>query len=305
MLDCDEYLMPVTLDEALVLWGGAPEASRIVAGATDILPWAREGRAGDVHVPRIIDISRVSELKGYEIRDGRVRIGAMVAMQAFLSEPELRRHLPCMPYCAVWFADDQIREQATLVGNVVNASPAADGIPPLVAMNADVEIATLVDGAVCRRSVPIGDFVTGPGRTSLGQGEMVTAVICDAMSGYGGAFEKVGQRRSLVISVVCAAALVKASADGERFKDVRLALGGIGPVPVRLDKVEQFLIGTKISSSAVVRASQFVDGLVQSRTRQAYRTAVTSGFIDRALADALGDIGIVVDGGDVEERSHV
>src|SRR5690606_41721516 len=70
----------------------------------------------------------------------------------FLTDEVLREHLPCMPYCAVWFADDQIREQATLAGNVVNASPAADGTPPLLAMDGEIEIARLAQGSIERRS---------------------------------------------------------------------------------------------------------------------------------------------------------
>ena len=130
MLTCDEYHMPTTLAEALALLQAAPDGSRLVAGATDILPWAREGRAGDVNLPAMIDLSRIEELQGYDIADGRVRLGANVVYQQFLTDEILRRHLPGMPYCSIWFADDQIREQATLAGNLVNASPAADGTPP-------------------------------------------------------------------------------------------------------------------------------------------------------------------------------
>lgn len=289
MLSSDTYLMPKTLSEALAVWVGAPEGSRLVAGATDLLPWAREGRAGDVHVPCLVDVSRVAELDGYDIADGRVRLGANVVYQAFLEDDALRRNLPCMPICSVWFADDQIRRQATLAGNIVNASPAADGTPPMVALNAELEIACLDGDAVARRVVAISDFVTGPGKTLLEAGEIVTAVICDACPGYGGAFEKVGQRRSLVISTVCAAALVRTSDGGDRFADVRLALGGIGPVPVRLREIEGALIGEAASIELIDRVSGMTDGLVNSRTRRVYRGDVVNGFIRRALINALAD----------------
>ncbi len=156
MLSCDTYHMPTTLPEALGLWQQAPAGSRLVAGATDLLPWAREGRAGDVHLPQLVDISRIAELDGYVLADGRVRLGANVVYQAFLEDARLKTHLPCMPYCAVWFADDQIRRQATLAGNIVNASPAAGGTPPMVALNAEIEIARLSADAVSKRTVPVG-----------------------------------------------------------------------------------------------------------------------------------------------------
>jgi len=303
MLTCDQYHLPTDLSEALTLWASAPEGSRLVAGATDILPWAREGRAGDVHLPAMIDLSWVAELKGYRIGNGRVRLGANVAYQKFLTDPELRRHLPCMPQCAVWFADDQIREQATLAGNIVNASPAADGTPPVVAMNGEVELARLDGGRVARRSVPVTEFVTGPGRTVLDADEIVTAVTVDSMLGYGGSFQKVGQRRSLVISVACVAALVKLDAAREAFEDLRLALGGVGPVPVRLDDIEAALKGRPLSRALVRAAAAGAAERVASRSRVEYRRAVVPGFVEAAIEEALAGCGTALME-DAKEAAH-
>lgn len=305
MLSCDHYLLPATLAEALDLLAGAAPGSQIVAGATDLLPWAREGRAGDVHVPTIIDVSRVSELDGYRIDNGRVRLGANVVYQQFLEDEELKRHLPCMPNCSVWFADDQIRQQATLAGNIVNASPAADGTPPIIAMNGEVEIATQTDSGPAYRTMPVAAFVQGPGKTALEPGEIVTAIICDSMLGYGGAFEKVGQRRSLVISAVCTACLVKVGDDGKTFADVRLVMGGIGPVPTRLDDVEAALIGRPLTAETIASVTDMASERINSRTRRDYRRDVVRGFITRALEDALDDIGIAVSNErDVLEAAH-
>lgn len=287
MLSCRRYEMPESLPEALALWSAAPEGSRLLAGGTDILPWAREGRAGDVELDTVIDLSRVAELAGYRVEGGRVRLGANVVWQDFLEDETLVRLLPCMPYCSVWFADDQIRMQATLAGNLVNASPAADGTPAVVALEGEVEIARLEDGEVAVRSVPVGAFVTGPGATVLAPGEIVTAVTVDACEGYGGAFEKVGQRRSLVISVACCAGLVKTDPSGTRFEDVRLALGGVGPVPVRLTEVEEMLRGQPISAALIESASEGPAALVASRTRIDYRRAVVKGFVRAAIEEAL------------------
>lgn len=305
MLTCGQYHMPTTLENALSLLASAPEGSRVVSGATDILPWAREGRAGDVHLPAMIDLSRVVELKGYRIDHGMVRLGANVVYQQFLEDELLRRHLPCMPYCAIWFADDQIREQATLAGNIVNASPAADGTPPMLAANASVEIARLNAGRVETRQLPLEKFVLGPGRTALGPYEIVSGIICQSMEGYGGAFEKVGQRRSLVISAVCAAALVKTDAGGERFEDVRLALGGVAPVPMRLHDVEQMLKGQPISRPLIQRAGRLPAERVASRTRREYRQAVVQGFVEAAIEDALKDRGISIPATPRLEAVHV
>lgn len=301
MLTCDDYLMPETLEDALHQWAALPEGSRLVAGATDLLPWAREGRAGDVHVPAMLDISRIEELKGYALEGARVRLGANVVYQDFLTDDTLKAHLPCMPYCAIWFADDQIREQATLAGNIVNASPAADGTPPVIALNGTIEIARLENGSVTRRTQAVSEFVAGPGRTTLAPGEIVTAVELDSAQGYGGSFEKVGQRRSLVISVVCAACVVKPSPDRRSFEDVRLAMGGIGPVPVRLTEIETFLTDKPITADIIRAAARMNEGLVNSRTRREYRREVVEGFIQRALEDALADAGTPVEPAAIKE----
>ena len=304
MLLCDQYVMPQTLKEALTIWAGAAEGSQLVAGGTDLLPWAREGRAGDVDVPMVVDLSRIEELSGYEKQGDRLNLGANMVFQRFLTDEALRVDMPCMPYCAIWFADDQIREQATLVGNLVNASPAADGTPAALTLNCELEIASLNDNAVSRRTQSLSDFVLGPGKTSLGSNEIVTSVTCDALPGYGGAFEKVGQRRSLVISTVCTACLAKPSAGGNAFEDVRLAMGGVGPVPTRLKNIEAFLKGKTINIDTIAAAAQMTDGLVQSRTRQEYRKHVVDGFIERALRNALSDCGIEFPADDAKEMAH-
>ena len=297
MLTCDDYRLPRSLKSALEAWSKAPEGSRLVAGATDTLPWARQRRAGDivgdVHVPLLIDVTEVSALDGYRLQDdGRIRLGANLVFQQFLEDENLARYLPHMPPCALWFADDQIRRQATIAGNIVNASPAADGIPPLVALNAEVEIASLHDQEVVHRNLPLVEFVTGPGRTQLQPGEIVTAVTCDTALGYGGAFEKVGHRRSLVISIVCTSCCLKPSQDHKVFDDVRLALGGVGPVPMRLDDVETFLRGQTISPQVIAAASEIPLDRVASRTRREYRRDVIRGFVDRSIRDALARCGI-------------
>ena len=287
MLTCDTYHLPTNLQDALKLWSEAPQGSRLVSGATDILPWAREGRAGDVHIPSFIDVTRVAEFKGHSIAHGRVRLGANTVYQDFLTERVLKQLLPCMPYCAIWFADDQIREQATLAGNLANASPVADGTPAVAALNGVVELARLEDGEIKTRQFTVSDFILCPGQTVLQAGEIITSISLDALAGYGGSFQKVGQRRSLVISVACCAALVKADITGRYFDDVRLALGGVGPRPIRLNAVESLLRGEKISRRTIHDVAQLAADEVASRSRQEYRRSVVIGFVKAGIEEAL------------------
>ncbi len=286
MLLCDEYLTPGTLDEAFAAMEVNCARYRVVAGATDTLPWARDGRAGDVHIPILIDLSKIPELCELTVGDKRVRLGAVTPIQRFLDDAALVRALPALPRCAVWFADDQIRAQATVGGNIVNASPAADVTPCLIAHEAEVELAKKVGGKIVRRRVKLDQFVAGPNRTALADGELLVAVECDALPAYGGSFEKVGHRRSLVISLVCLATLLKLDAKGQKIEDVRLAIAGIGPKPIRLEAVEKFLRRGPLNAERLEQAAEMPVSLVASRTRQDYRREVTRGFMLRGLINA-------------------
>ena len=286
MLTCDEYITPASLAEAFAAMEHNRGRYRIVAGCTDTLPWAREGRAGDVAIPVLIDVSKIPDLNECQIGEARVRFGAATPVQRFLDNPALGRAMPALPRCAVWFADDQIRAQATIGGNVVNASPAADVTPCLVAHDATVELATSQDGKIIKRSIKLTDFVTGPGTTALKEGELVTGFDCDAFAGFGASFEKVGHRRSLVISIVCLAVMVKLDRDGRTIEDSRLAIAGIRPVPRRLREIEDLLRGQKLTGALLEQAADLPLDLVQSRTRQDYRRDVVRGFLVRGLISA-------------------
>jgi xanthine dehydrogenase FAD-binding subunit len=291
MLICDEYLTPGSLAEAFAAMAQNRGRYRVVAGCTDTLPWAREGRAGDVEIPVLIDVSKIPELNERSVTERRVRLGAATPIQRFLDDAALGRAMPAMPRCAVWFADDQIRAQATLGGNIVNASPAADAAPCLEAHDAVVELAS----AKGKRSMPLSDFILGPGKTALADGELVTGFECDGLAGFGGSFEKVGHRRSLVISIVCLAVLVKLDRDGSTIDDARLAIAGIRPVPRRLREIEDLLRGKPLSGALLEQAADMPLDLVQSRTRQDYRRDVVRGFLVRGLIAAAKRAGAAPD----------
>jgi xanthine dehydrogenase FAD-binding subunit len=291
MLICDEYLTPGSLAEAFAAMAQNRGRYRVVAGCTDTLPWAREGRAGDVEIPVLIDVSKIPELNERSVTERRVRLGAATPIQRFLDDAALQRAMPAMPRCAVWFADDQIRAQATLGGNIVNASPAADAAPCLEAHDAVVELAS----AKGKRSMPLRDFILGPGKTALADGELVTGFECDGLAGFGGSFEKVGHRRSLVISIVCLAVLVKLDRDGSTIEDARLAIAGIRPVPRRLREIEDLLRGQPLSGALLEQAADMPLDLVQSRTRQDYRRDVVRGFLVRGLIAAAKRAGAAPD----------
>lgn len=293
MLTFDHYLTPTTLGEALDAIECLPGA-RIVAGATDLLPWAREGRAGDVHLSALVDVSRIAALQGLRLADGRIRMGAATTIAAFEHEALLRQQTPLLGLCAAWFADSQLREQATVGGNVVNASPAGDSQPALLALNASVTLSRRENGDILQRTVPLSEFIVGPGRTLRLPNEIMTHLDLDAVPKYGAAFEKVGHRRSMVISTVCLAALVRLDASQVQADDVRIAIGAVGPVPERLGDIEGFLTGRAISGAVLREAAEMAVTRVRSRSRQTYRREVLVNFVERALLSALAHAGMRV-----------
>ncbi len=293
MLTFDRFLTPASLDKAFDALQRIPGA-RILAGATDLLPWAREGRAGDVHLPALVDVTRIAELAGVSMQGSRIRVGAATPISALQYHPLLQQQAPVLGACALWFADDQIREQATIGGNLVNASPAGDTQPALLALNTHVTLARREAGRIQERSVPLSEFILGPSRTLLQSGEIMLHLEFDALPDHGVAFEKVGHRRSLVISTACLATLVRLDGARRRIDDLRIAIGAVGPVPERLGDIEDLLTGV-VPTGAVLRdAAGRVADRVRSRSRQSYRREVLSNFVERSLAAALAHAGLDV-----------
>lgn len=293
MLTFDHYFMPRTLEAAFDALEQVPGA-RLVAGATDLLPWAREGRAGDVHLPAMVDVSRIPELSEISVTEQRVLLGAATPIAAYERDARLRRLAPVLGPCAAWFADDQIREQATIGGNIVNASPAGDSQPALLVLNARVHLARREGGKIQRREMPLSEFILGPGKTALHDREILTALTIDPIEGWGSAFEKVGHRRSLAISTVCMATAVKLDWARRNVEACRVAIGAVGPVPERLGAIEAMLVGQAPTPRLVREAAQTAADHVRSRSRQDYRREVLVNFVERALVSALSRAGLEV-----------
>ena len=193
--------------------------------------------------------------------------------------------------CAVWFADDQIREQATVGGNLINASPAGDSQPALLALNTHVTLARRENGVIRERSLPLSEFILGPSKTQCHAHEILLRLEIDAVPHYGAAFEKVGHRRSLVISTVCLAVVLRLDST-KRISDVRIAIGAVGPVPERLADIEDLLTGQLPTSALVRQAAEMAESRVRSRSRQVYRREVLVSFVERALVKSLDQSGV-------------
>lgn len=235
------YAQPTRLDEALDL--AARYQPRILAGGTDVMV----GVGVDLPGP-VLDITRILEIKGISVGASMVTIGAGVTWTELI-----RADLPVgfagLKAAAREVGSVQIQNRATIAGNLCNASPAADGVPPLLTLDAELEIRA----STGQRHIPLKDFITGNRRTRLETGELVTAIrVPKSLAEGGSSFVKLGSRRYLVISIVSAAALLCTNAAGA-IEEARIAVGACSAVPRRLPAVEALLVGQDMSERLLAR----------------------------------------------------
>ena len=168
----EHYWAPTTLPDALDHLRGGDVT--ILAGGTDLMPQTHAGR---VTLKRgLLNVRRVPELHRVERAEGAVRIGALCTITELMRDPLVREHFGLLADACDHFASDQLRNAATIGGNVCNASPAGDTLVPLLALDAEVELASKPDGRVETRRVPLADFFTGPGRTARAPNELLCAI---------------------------------------------------------------------------------------------------------------------------------
>lgn len=232
-----DYLQPQSLDEALSAL--ASDALIPVAGGTDFYP----ARAGKLINEAILDVSRISALRGITEIDGSWRIGATTSWTEII-EAELPPLFDALKLAAREVGGVQIQNAGTIAGNICNASPAADGVPPLLAMDAIIELSSLQ----ATREVPLSEFITGNRATLREADEIVTAILVPKPDGYAtSSFLKLGARKYLVISIVMAAATLEIAEDGT-IANARIAVGACSAVAKRLPLLEAALIGQPAGS---------------------------------------------------------
>ncbi|MEC9435558.1 MAG: FAD binding domain-containing protein [Pseudomonadota bacterium] len=278
------YERPESLERALALRAEAAEAGggAVLAGGTDLFAMtARPGLAGPV-----LDLTGCAALQGLSCGPDGLRIGAATTWTE-VAEARLPAACAGLRAAARQVGSRQIQNRGTVGGNLCNASPAADGVPPLLTLDAEVELAS-VRGT---RRLPLAAFLHGPRATALAGDELLTAVILPsaALAGRGG-FEKLGARAHLVISIAMAAARLETSAG--RVTAAALALGACGPVAARLPEVEAALVGRPadatlagaVTDAAVAAAIAPIDDI---RADAAYRRRAAAEILRRAVAAAL------------------
>lgn len=230
------YLAPTDLESALAAI--ADEAWTPLAGGTDFYP----ARVGRPLTEPVIDISGLENLRGIAVTEDSYRIGALTRW-ADIRKADLPNCFEGLRRAAREIGGVQVQNAGTIAGNLCNASPAADGIPPLLTLNASVELSSRSG----LRTVPMRDFLVGYRQIDLRQGELMTAVTVPRGAETASSdFLKLGSRSYLVISIVMVASVIQLSRDGT-IEDARIAVGACSPVAQRLPGLEAGLRGRHLT----------------------------------------------------------
>lgn len=209
---------------------------KLLAGGTDLLVDLAQKSHRLAGIDYLLDISQIKELKLIRVRDNRLEIGSLVTHTDLSENPLIRRYFPLLVQAARVIGSTQIRNRGTVGGNINHASPAADLIPPLLALRSEVELTTQGGSRV----LPLSQFVTGPYQTCLRPDELLTTLRLPLPSpDYYGSFQRIGRRKAVTIARLSLALVVRVT--NGLFQDTRLVPGSATPYPQPLARVEAAL----------------------------------------------------------------
>ena len=275
-----DYLKPATLEDLLEGLRSANGEGALLAGGTDLHVKMRLG----LKSPRLLfDISKLAAARNIVEAEGSLRIGACVTMSERMASPLVARLAPSLAEAARSMSCRQIRNRATLGGNIVTASPAADSVPALLAADARVLLAS----AAGQRQLALAELLLGPGRTALGPGEVLIEVLLPLPeAGRRSLYFKVGRRRAQAISVISLAGGLSLAADG-RIGSARIALGAVAPTVMRARQAERFLEGELPSAvnlaAAAALAGEECSPITDVRASGAGRRLLVEAWTHRLL----------------------
>jgi len=277
------YVAPLTVAEAARVLAEEGEGAYALAGGTDLVVRMRNGT---VRPTVLVDLQRIPDLAVIARQDGHLRIGAMTTIAALIGSAEVRHLTPVAAEAGAQMGAVQLRNLATVGGNLASAVPSADLAPPLLVLDAVARIA----GPAAARTLPLEDLFVGPHRSALRQDEVLTAVdIPLPVAGTGAAFLKFGRRRAQVLAVVNAASWVRLQQG--IIAEVRIALGAAAPTPMRARAAEDLLRGQKADpdrlDAAAVVAAQETKPISDLRASADFRRQLSRVLVRRALERAV------------------
>jgi CO/xanthine dehydrogenase FAD-binding subunit len=280
-----DYYMPESLKEAYGLMGKLRGTARYAAGGTDLLVRIKQNV---IRPEALISLRHVEQLKGITLNGG-LRLGSMTLFRDLERSPVIALGHPALWEAVRSLANPQVRNVATIGGNLCNAAPSADSAPALLVMGASVTL----EGPGGARSIPLDEFFTGPGRSCMKPDEVLTEVrLPEPPGASGSAFLKIGRVTQDLAVVNAAAFLVM---EKGKCRICRLAAGAVAPIPLRLKAAEKMVEGEEIGPELLDRVAEAVEQEVKPitdvRTTEAYRRKVSGVLVRRAILAALERVG--------------
>jgi CO/xanthine dehydrogenase FAD-binding subunit len=279
--DPAEYSLvsPGNLQAVLSLLAGEPARWLPIAGGTDVMVLYSAGKLPNRN---LINIWNIPELRQIEVFPDRIRIGAACTYTALRGHEIVSREFPLLATAASWTGGIANQNRGTLGGNIANASPAADSLPPLLVYDAEVTLIS-VRG---ERRLAYRNFHTGYKKTALAADELIRDIsLPRRFAGYFSHARKVGARNAQAISKICLAGLGQIA--GNTIRDLRLAMGSVAPVPLRLNDTERVLTGKRIDSALIETARKGVVNEIRPiddiRSTARYRAAVAGNLVAEFL----------------------
>lgn len=277
------YHRPGSVKEALAILKRGKGKIRPMAGGTDLMV---QWKSGKRPLDGVVDLKGLGALAGIKAAKGAVTIGPLTTLAEIADSAVLRKKIPILTATASLMGSPQVRNRATVGGNLANAAPSADMAPPLVALDAKVQII----GQRSRKTVFLCDFFLGPGETALGADALLGAITVPLPKrGTRVAYHPLTLREAMDISIVSAAVAVRI----ERRKVVhaRIVLGAVAPVPLRAREAEAVLLGSsgtpEDARAAAAKAAGEARPITDQRGSKAYRRDMVSVVVERALTEVL------------------
>lgn len=279
----DRYLEPATIAEGAALLKQYGMDARLLAGGTDLIPRLKNRQ---LKISTVIGLQSIPELMKLEETETELNIGAMVTLRNIQRSDYLKNCLQVISESAGHVSSMQVRNIATLGGNICNASPSADTIPALLVSDAIVNI----DGAEGPRKIALVDFFTGPGKTVLKEGEIVVGFSIPRTAEFtGGSYQKFAIRGDTDITIVGAGSRLDLDKNG-KIESARIALAAVAPTPIRLVKVEEMLAGKKMGEKLAIEAGEMAaemcSPISDQRGSAEYRKEMVRVWVRHALLES-------------------
>ena len=280
------FLAPTTLTEACALLEKHQGKIKIKAGGTDMIVRLSHRAVKPDFLMTLKKIPDLNEIS-YSPESG-LTIGALALLREVEISPLVLEQAPMLARAAQATATVQIRNMGTVMGNVCNASPSADNIPTLVAMNASI----IASSGTKEREIPIDEFFLGPGRSALQANEIAVAIKVPKLATKSGvSYQKISARSKVDIAAVNIGALITLNEAGE-CQAVRISMGAVGPTPLRAAQAEKFLLGKKIMDDTLAEAGRLAaedaSPISDVRASREYRKLMVEVLTTRALKEATG-----------------